>query len=91
MKTDAEMEQPMKGGNQPEEKRPAANNQSGGGVREFFSLGEVGGYFFRKKDTGRPTNINLKMMHGVNKISIIIFLVGVLYLIYKLVIKPGLH
>ncbi len=51
--------------------------------REFFSLGEVGGYFFRKKDPNRPSNINLKMMHGVNKISIAIFLVAVLYLILK--------
>lgn len=51
--------------------------------REFFSLGEVGGYFFRKKDADRPSNINLKMMHGVNKISIVIFLAGVLYLILK--------
>jgi hypothetical protein len=62
-----------------------------GGWREFFSLGEVGGYFFRRKDTGRPTNINLRMMHGVNKISIAIFLLGVLYLIYKLAIKPNLN
>jgi hypothetical protein len=52
-------------------------------LKDFFSLGEVGGYFFRKKDPSRPTNINLKMMHGVNKISIAIFLVGVLYLVLK--------
>ena len=57
----------------------------------FFSLGEVGGYFFRKKDPNRPSNINLRMMHGVNRISIIIFLLGVLYLIYKLAIKPALE
>jgi hypothetical protein len=61
------------------------------GWKQFFSLGEVGGYFFRKKDPNRPTNINLKMMHGINKISIAIFLLGVLYLIYKLVIKPSLQ
>lgn len=65
--------------------------KSKAGLREFFSLGEVGGYFFRRKDSGRPTNINLRMMHGVNKISIIIFLLGVLYAIYKVVIKPGLN
>jgi hypothetical protein len=59
-------------------------------VREFFSMGEVGGYFFRKKDPNRPRNINIRMMHGINKISILIFLVGVLYLIWKLVIKPRL-
>jgi hypothetical protein len=50
--------------------------------REFFSLGEVGGYFFRKKDPARPSNINIKMMHGINKISIVIFLLGLLYLIF---------
>lgn len=53
-------------------------------LREFVSLGEVGGYFFRKKDPNRPSNINLKMMHGVNKISIIIFLLGVIFMIVKL-------
>jgi hypothetical protein len=51
--------------------------------KEFFSLGEVGGYFFRKKDLNRPSNINIKMMHGVNKISIAIFLIGVIYLVLK--------
>jgi hypothetical protein len=61
------------------------------GWKDFFSLGEVGGYFFRKKDPSRPTNINLKMMHGINKISIVIFLLGVFYLIFKLVIKPHLN
>ncbi|WP_333820137.1 DUF6728 family protein [Ohtaekwangia sp.] len=58
--------------------------------KEFFSLGEVGNYFFRKKDPSRPNNINIRMMHGVNRISIIIFLAGVLFLIFKLVIKPRL-
>ncbi|GIL21823.1 MAG: hypothetical protein BroJett042_03360 [Bacteroidota bacterium] len=52
-------------------------------IKEFFTLGEVGGYFFRKKDPSRPSNINIKMMHGINKISIAIFLIGVLYLILK--------
>lgn len=57
-------------------------------LREFFSMGEVGEYFFRKKDPDRPSNINIKMMHGINKFSILIFLLGVLYLLYKLVLKP---
>jgi hypothetical protein len=59
-----------------------------GRVREFFRMNEVFGYFFRSKDTARPSNINIKMMHGINKISIIIFLAGVFYLIFKLLIKP---
>jgi hypothetical protein len=52
-------------------------------LREFFTLGEVGGYFFRRKNSGRPSNINIKMMHGINKISIIVFLLGVLFLLLK--------
>ncbi|MEJ7646668.1 MAG: DUF6728 family protein [Chryseolinea sp.] len=51
--------------------------------RDSATLGEVGGYFFRKKDASRPTNINIKMMHGINKISIAIFLLGVIFLIAK--------
>lgn len=52
-------------------------------VREFLSLGDVGGYFFRKKDPSRPVNINIRMMHGINKISIVVFILAVLYLILK--------
>jgi hypothetical protein len=51
--------------NQPEKKMS---------VRDFFSMGEVGAYFFRKKDPNRPNNINIRMMHGINKISILVFL-----------------
>jgi hypothetical protein len=66
----------MDNASQPEPKRKLT-------LREFFTLGEVGGYFFRKKDPSRPLNINIRMMHGINKISIIIFLLGVLFLIIK--------
>lgn len=59
-------------------------------IKEFFQLNEVFGYFFRGKDPSRPSNINIRMMHGINKISIIIFLAGVIYLIFKLLIKPSL-
>lgn len=52
-------------------------------LKDYFQLGEVWGYFFRKKDPDRPSNINLRMMHGINKISILIFLAGVIYLIVK--------
>jgi hypothetical protein len=51
--------------------------------KNFFKMGEVGGYFFRGKDPSRPSNINLKMMHGINKISIIIFLLGVIFIVLK--------
>ena len=54
-----------------------------GSIKGFLSLGEVGGYFFRKKDPNRPINVNIRIMHGINKISIIVFLLGVIYLIVK--------
>lgn len=65
----------------------ADNEKNKGKIKEFFSLGEVGGYFFRKKDPSHPTNINLKMMHGINKISIIIFLAGVFYLVIRAILR----
>ncbi len=51
--------------------------------KDYFQVGEVFGYFFRKKDPSRPSNFNIKMMHGINKISIIVFLLGVLFLILR--------
>ncbi len=58
---------------------PKENNE----VKDYFQFGELFGYFFRKKDPARKSNFNLKVMHGINKISIIIFLAGVLYLLFK--------
>jgi hypothetical protein len=52
-------------------------------LKQFFSLGEVGGYFFRKKDPSRYADVNIRMMHGINKISIIVFLLGIIYIILR--------
>ncbi len=52
-------------------------------LKEYFQLGEMWGYFFRKKDPNRPSNVNIRMMHGINKISILMFLAGVIYLVIK--------
>ena len=72
----------MEESNQNAELKPAGKNS----LADYFKLGEVAGYFFRKKDPNRPSNINLKMMHGINKISLIIFLLGVIFLILKRVL-----
>lgn len=53
------------------------------GLKQFFELGEVGGYFFRKKDPSRFSDVNIRMMHGINKISIIVFLLGVIYIVLR--------
>ena len=67
-----------------EKKKEAEKKQEGsGGVKRYFELGEVAGYFFRKKDPNRPSNFNIRAMHTINKISIVMFLVGVLFIIIK--------
>jgi len=68
-----------------EENRRIGENGTGQkkGLKEFFKLGEVGGYFFRKKDPSRASDINTRMMHGINKISIIVFILGILFIILK--------
>lgn len=51
--------------------------------RDFFSLGEVGGYFFRKKDPNRPRNFSLRAMHLINKIAILMFLVCLIIILKR--------
>lgn len=53
---------------------------------DYFKVGEVFGYFFRKKDPNRPSNFSLRAMHGVNKLSILMFLAGIIYMILKRVL-----
>ncbi len=56
-------------------------------LKDYFNFNEVFGYYFRKKDPNRPNNINIKMMHWSNKISIIGLLIGIVVIIYKNFIK----
>jgi hypothetical protein len=49
--------------------------------------GEFLAYFFRKKDENRPHNFNIAAMHTINKISILMFLIGVIMLIIKLSLR----
>nr|WKN36788.1 hypothetical protein K4G66_30955 [Tunicatimonas sp. TK19036] len=57
--------------------------KEGNSLKDYFAFGEVFGYFFRKKDPNRKSNFNLRMMHGINKISIIMFLLGIIFVILK--------
>jgi hypothetical protein len=53
-----------------------------GRLVEILKLGPVFQYFgrvFTKDKEGKyPTNTNLKIMHGINKISIVMFLIAVI-------------
>lgn len=51
--------------------------------RDYFNFNEVLGYYFRKKDPSRPSSFNLKMMHGINKISLLLFLICVIVIIAR--------
>nr|WP_114751321.1 DUF6728 family protein [Pleomorphovibrio marinus] len=55
-------------------------------IKEFFQLGEVGNYFirvFQKPDPNKKSNFNLRMMHGINKISILMFLFALIFWLVK--------
>jgi len=52
-------------------------------ISDYFALGEVVRYFFRKNNPDNKPSFNLKVMHGINKISILMFLVAVIVLIIR--------
>lgn len=57
---------------------------------DYLKIGPVFSYFlnvFRKPDPNKPSNVNLRMMHGINRISIIMFLICVLVMIYRAFIR----
>ena len=57
------------------------------GIGYYFGFKEVLTYFFRKKDPSRPKNVNLRMMHGINKISIIMFLIAVIVMVVRAIVR----
>ena len=67
------------------EEKDKNNEQKGAGY--YFDFKEVLTYYFRKKDPSRPTNINLKMMHGINKISILMFLFCVAVIVFRFITR----
>ncbi len=55
-------------------------------ILDYLKIGPVFAYFlrvFRKPDPSHPTNVNLRMMHGINRISIIMFLFCVGVMIFR--------
>ncbi|XOV95213.1 MAG: DUF6728 family protein [Bacteroidota bacterium] len=58
-----------------------------GDLGYFFNFKEVLGYYFRKKDPNRKPDINLRMMHGINKIAIIMFLVALIVIITRFIVR----
>lgn len=53
----------------------------------YFDLREVFMYYFRKRDPNRPSNINIRIMHGINRIAIIIFLICLIVIIVRFITR----
>lgn len=41
-------------------------------------------FYIRKRDPNEPRNISLKFMHGMNRISLFMFLIAVIVMIIRL-------
>ena len=50
-------------------------------MKGLFDFSEVATYFFRKKDPNRKSNFNIRAMHTINKISILMFLAAMIYFV----------
>ncbi|MFV0606745.1 MAG: DUF6728 family protein [Niabella sp.] len=48
----------------------------------FKQIGEY--LWFSKKDASRPKTFNVRMMHGINRLSILLFLIAIIIILVKL-------
>jgi len=42
-------------------------------------------FYLRKRDPDAPRNVDIKMMHGMNRISIFVFLIAIIVMIIRLI------
>lgn len=42
-------------------------------------------FYLRKRDANAPKNIDLKFMHGMNRISLFMFLIAIIVMIVRLI------
>ncbi|MCU0416748.1 MAG: hypothetical protein MUE33_06140 [Cytophagaceae bacterium] len=56
-------------------------------IKEYFQLSEVFTYWFRKHDPNRKSNTNIKIMHGINKISMLLFLFCVIVIVFRAIFR----
>lgn len=67
--------------NQEENKQPKETKIN------YFDFTEVLTYFFRKKDPNRPKNFTIGAMHTINKISMLMFLGAIIFLIVRSIMR----
>ena len=54
--------------------------------KNLFNFGPVLGYYFRKHDPSRKNNFNMKTMHFINKLSLAMFLVCLVVMLFRYVL-----
>ena len=54
--------------------------------KDLFNFGPALGYFFRKNDPNRTSNFNMKTMHFINKLSLAMFLVCLVVMLFRYVL-----
>ena len=69
--------QPTKSNNMSSEKIVRVKRNT---LKDYFALMPVLTYFFTKKNSA---NFNIRAMHTINKISITVFLLGLIFIIVK--------
>ncbi len=55
-------------------------------IKNYFQLGDVFKYFirvFKKPDPSDTSSFNLRMMHGINRISIVMFLFCIIVMVIR--------
>ena len=45
--------------------------------------------YLRKKDPSRPDSDFVKYMHGINRISILLFLFAMIVMVYRICVRKG--
>jgi Ni,Fe-hydrogenase I cytochrome b subunit len=43
--------------------------------------------FLKKRDPDEPRNVNIFLMHGMNRISIIVFLIAIILIIIRAILR----
>ena len=54
--------------------------------KNLFNFGPVLGYYFRKHDPNRKNNFNMKTMHFINKLSLAMFLMCLVVMLFRYVL-----
>ena len=63
------------------------NKKERASFKEYFQVNELFSYFFRKKSSGNKADFSLRSMHFVNKFSMTVFIIAVIYMIIKYMLR----